>query len=76
VHCIDYNSARKAQGMLRTRLIELADEDIRRYREIRDSEGKVFLTFLEGASHLYKKAGLGRKAEAVNRLISRMESHV
>lgn len=62
--------------MLRTRLIELADEDIRRYRELRDSKGKVFLTFLEGAAHLYRRAGLGRKSAAVNRLILRMEAHV
>lgn len=59
----------KEKHNVRIRAIRLADHDIDRYREVRDIYGKVFQTFLDGAAFLYKKAGLNKKARAVQRLL-------
>lgn len=53
----------------RLRYLRLADHDLLRYREIRDAQGKTLQTFLAGATYFYKKAGLGKKAAAVKRLL-------
>lgn len=61
------------QHKKRMRYIRLADQDITRYRELRDA-GKLFQTFLAGAAHFYKKAGLSKKARAVKRLLKYVQT--
>lgn len=59
----------------RKRFIRLADQDIDRYREVRDIYGKVFETFLDGAAYMYRKAGLSKKARAIRRLLRYVRKH-